>query len=42
MARADVQSFLGDALPRLDKAGRSADTAALQPFLTRAKKTAAR
>jgi tetratricopeptide (TPR) repeat protein/predicted Ser/Thr protein kinase len=41
MARADVQSFLGDALPRLDKAGRGAETSALQPFLTKPKKTAA-
>ena len=41
MARADVQSFLADALPRLDKAGRAADTAALQPFLAKPKKTAA-
>ena len=28
MARADIQSFLGEALPRLEKAGRGADTAA--------------
>jgi hypothetical protein len=41
MARADVQAFLGEALPRLDKAGRTADTAALQPFLAKPKKTAA-
>jgi hypothetical protein len=42
MARADVQAFLGDALPRLDKAGRGADAAGLQPFFAKAKKTAAR
>ena len=41
MARADVQAFLAEALPRLDKAGRGADTTALQPFLTKPKKTAA-
>jgi len=41
MARPDIQAFLGEALPRLDKAGRGADTAALQPFLTKPKKTAA-
>jgi len=41
MARPDIQAFLAEALPRLDKAGRGADTAALQPFLTKPKKTAA-
>ena len=40
MARADIQSFLGEALPRLEKAGRGADTTALQPFLTKPKKAA--
>ena len=41
MARPDVQAFLGEALPRLEKAGRGADTTALQPFLTKPKKAAA-
>ena len=41
MARRDVQAFLGEALPRLEKAGRGAEIAALQPYLTKPKKAAA-
>ena len=33
MARRDVQALLGKSLARLDKAGRSAEAAALRPFL---------
>ena len=42
MARRDVQAFLGDALPRLQKAGRAAELQALQPYLAKPKKTASR
>jgi tetratricopeptide (TPR) repeat protein len=34
MARRDVRALLGESLARLDKAGRSAEAAALRPFLT--------